>query len=406
MTATLSGRPLLSVKLETTPGEFAALLREKGPIFWWEPDHFWVVSGHELATTILKGTDCSADRSAFFMSRLAGIPVERVANFLSVVTKMMVTSDPPEHTQRRKLAAFGISDSVLDDFRPTVEKTVAALIESAGRADGIELVRQIALPLPNTVLADLFCIPPQRREDFYQWSNSMTQFFGGASEDVQSDAAAADLGAASLKAYFTELIAARRARPEGDFLSHLLKNQQAMGLDDSELISQAVMMLVAGTITTTDQICNNMYGLLTEGPALDRLRADPAILEASLEEATRLDPAVNFVFRVARRDANLGGASVKAGDLVFISNHAVNRDPAIFASPDSFRVDRAKNPHVSYGSGIHYCLGAKLGRIQMSALFGRLLQKFPRLRLDPESRPQRKQQSLAFSGFESLNLLH
>src|SRR5207237_84499 len=140
------------------------------------------------------------------------------------------------------------------------------LIERALQKPSIDLVNDIALPLPCTVLADLFCIPPERRADFYRWANDMTQFFGGASERIEDDAEKANVGAASLNRYFTELIASRRQRPEGDFLSQLLKNQPAMGLDDSEVISQAVMMLVAGTITTTDQICNNMYTLLTEGP--------------------------------------------------------------------------------------------------------------------------------------------
>lgn len=413
MTTSLTERslpdgPLLDTKRRTSPAEFARLLRTRGKVYWWEPDRFWVLTDFDLATQALKGTDFSADRSAYFMARLGGIPVERVMNFLGVVTKMMVTSDPPEHTARRRLAQVGIADHVLDLFRPTVERTVDRLIDSAARGSAIELVSQIALPLPCTVLADLFSIPPERRADFYRWSNDMTQFFGGASEDVERDADKANAGAGALSRYFTELIAARRKEPAGDFLSNLLQHQASNPgrgeLDDSELISQAVMMLVAGSITTTDQICNNMYGLLTQGPALALLSGDPPKLEAALEESTRLDPAVNFVFRVARRDAVLGDRTVKAGQLVFVSVHAVNRDPAVFPQPDEFRLDRARNPHMSYGSGLHYCLGARLGRIQLTALFGRLLERFPRLALAREPAPVRKHESLGFSGFNALTL--
>src|SRR5690606_25131608 len=114
-------QPLLETKRATTPREFSACLRERGKLYWWEPDRFWVLTDFELATQALKGADFSADRSAYFMARLGGIPVERVMNFLGVVTRMMVTSDPPEHTARRRLAQFGIADHVLDAFRPAVE---------------------------------------------------------------------------------------------------------------------------------------------------------------------------------------------------------------------------------------------------------------------------------------------
>ena len=396
--------PLLETKRRTTPAEFAKILRQRGRVYWWQPDQFHVITDFEVAASVMKGTDFSADRSAYFMARMGGLPFEKIGNFLGVVSKMMVTSDPPEHTARRKLAQFGIADQVIDAFRPTVEKTVAGLIDGAARGEAIELVAQVALPLPCTVLADLFSIPAERRNDFYTWSNHMTQFFGGASEDIARDAGLANTGAGNLREYFTELIARRRQKPEGDFLSNLLQHQAAMGLDDSELISQAVMMLVAGSITTTDQICNNTYAMLTEGPPVARLRDEPAVLEAALEEATRLDPAVNFVFRVAKRDVELAGHTVKQGQLVFISAHAVNRDPAVFAQPDEFRLDRARNPHVSYGSGLHYCLGARLGRIQMSALWTQLFRRFPKLALNRNEAPRKKHESLGFSGYAALSL--
>lgn len=404
MSITLPDCPLLETKRRISAREFAFLVRMPGKLYWWEPDRFWVLTDFELATQALKGTDFSADRSAYFMGRLGGIPIDRVMNFLGVVTKMMVTSDPPEHTARRRLAQFGIADQVIDAFRPTVERTVNELVELAAAADTLELISQIALPLPNIVLADLFSIPQERRRDFYRWANDMTQFFGGGSDDIEGDAAKANAGAGSLRDFFTELIAARRQAPADDFLSNLLQHQASLGLDDSELISQAVMMLVAGSITTTDQIANNMYALLTEGPALDTLRAEPAQLDAALEEATRLDPAVNFVFRVAKRDVELGGQQIKAGQLLFVSSHAVNRDPVVFSQPDDFRLDRVRNPHMGYGSGIHYCLGSRLGRIQMSSLFSALLKRFPKLALAKSPAPVRKHESLGFSGFTSLTL--
>ena len=394
---------LLDAKRRTDPAEFSRILRERGPIFWWEPDRFWVVTDFELASQILKGTDFSANRGEYFMARLGTVSFKHVGQFLNVVGKMMTTSDPPAHTQRRRLAQFGIADHVIDAFRPTVERTVDQLVEQvAARGGDIELVSQIALPLPCTVLADLFSIPPESRSDFYAWANAMTQFFGGASEDIERDAKAANNGAGNLHRYFTELIAKRRASPAGDFLSNLLEHQKEIGLDDDEVISQAVMMLVAGSITTTDQICNDMIQVLEHGPALGSLTGPK--LDAALEEATRLDPSVNFMFRVASKDLTLGGAAIKSLQLAFISAHAVNRDPAVFPAPDELRLDRPRNPHMGYGAGLHYCLGARLGRIQLTALFARLIARFPKLALSRTTPPVRKHESLGFSGYTALTL--
>ena len=267
-----------------------------------------------------------------------------------------------------------------------------------------DFAAEVAQGLPVTVLADLFCIPEEKRQDFYVWSNNMTQFFGGGTDTNEETAVVANESAAGLRDYFNELIQQRRENPKDDFLSHLIKNQGALGLDDSEVISQAVMMLVAGQVTTTDQICNNLVTLLEAPGALARLRADGSRLDAAIEELTRLDPAVNFVFRVAKQDTQLGHAQVKAGQLIFVSNHAVNRDERVFELPDECRFDRPRNPHFSYGHGIHFCLGARLGRIQMNRLFSRLLAQFPNLALSEAKPPRKKHQSLAFSGFESLIL--
>lgn len=388
---------LLSAKANSTPQQFAHLLIEKGPIFWAEIEKFWVVTDMDLAQSILKGVDFSADRSAFFMSRMSGCPFHKVANFFSVVKKMMVTSDPPEHTARRKLGLAGINDHIIDDFAPAVCKVVDQVL--AGIKPGrIDFVQDIALPLPNIILAEMFSVPQAARPDFYRWSNHMTQFFGGASADIHSDAANADTGAANLREYFQEMIQQRRRQPQNDFISHLVKNQG--GLDDSEVISQAAIMLVAGTVTTTDQICNNLNVLLHSG-IWAKLVAQPALLEAAIEEATRLDPSVNFIFRVAARDLTLGGKSIQAGQLVFISTHATNRNAVTFSRPDNFSLDRTRNPHLAYGAGIHHCLGARLGRIQMRALFASLLETYPDLSVDADHPPVRKHQSLAFSGFET-----
>ncbi|MEK2646747.1 cytochrome P450 [Bdellovibrio sp. BCCA] len=392
---------LYSQKIQSTPTEFANYLNGKGPIFWSEPEQFWVITDHALAQEALKSSQLSADRGPYFMSKMSGCPFSKVANFFGVVSKMMVNSDAPEHTRRRKLASAGISDHVIEHFAPQVKKVVAGLLEKQTSGTSVEFVSDVALPLPNIILADLFSIPAEKRPDFYRWANHMTQFFGGGSENLMMDAENADRGAHELRDYFTELIHSRRHNSANDFISHLLRNQG--NLDDSEVISQAAIMLVAGTVTTTDQICNNLYSLI-QSNVWPLLVKDRSLLENAIEEATRLDPAVNFIFRIVKEDMTLGGKQIDAGQLIFVSTHATNRAAEVFPDANSFNLERERNPHLSYGSGIHYCLGARLGRIQMKELFGQMLERYPQLTLDSTKPSQRKHQSLAFSGFETLHL--
>jgi len=379
---------LLDLKSRVSTCEFSRQLRERGPLFWSEAEQIWVITDYRLAVSCLRGSHLSADRMAFFTGNSPPAP-----HFFSLVKKMMVNSDPPEHTQRRRLAASGLADHVLDHFQPRVVEAIGELLKgriASGARVEFDFVADLALPLPNRVLADLFSIPESRRLDFYRWANDMTQFFGGAADGAE----AANRGAQELREYFSELIVERREDPADDFISHLLRNQGTMV--DDEVIAQAAIMLVAGTITTTDQLANNLFQLLEMWPTLvDR----PDLLELAIEEATRLDPAVNFVFRVATSDFQ----GIQAGQPVFVALQACNRDPAVFAEPNQFRLDRKPNPHLSYGSGAHYCIGSRLGRIQMRELYHALLTEFPRLQMVDY---RRKHQSLGFSGFETLKLAH
>lgn len=392
---------LLSLKQHTDPQGFSAHLRGQGPVFQSPIEKLWVVTDHELAMTVLKSPDFSADRLAFAMSTIGETPIDRVANYFGVVKKMMVNSDAPDHTARRRMANAGIADRIVDHFQPRVRAIVGGLVAKVVSGQAFDFASTMSIPLPNIVLADLFSIPEERRADFYRWANHMTQFFGGAAGDMKVHAANADRGAFEMREYFLELMRARRDAGENDFISHLVRNQG--GLADDEVVSQAAIMLVAGTVTASDQICNCLHAILSAG-AWERLVKYPELLENAIEEATRLDPSVNFIFRIAKKDLVLGDREIPAGQLVFVSTHAANRDEKVFENPDDFVIGRARNPHLSYGAGVHYCIGARLGRMEMKELFGRMLERFPHLALDPANPARKKHQSLGFSGFETLTL--
>lgn len=399
-----SAEGLLDRKKRMSPKEYAQMLRSYGPVSYWATNGLWVVTDYEIGKEILKTPQFSADRSAFFISRMPNMDLRHIGDFFGVVGKMMVMSDAPDHVKRRKAAALGLNDALVDHYRSIISKTVDELIEHAEKKGFIEFVSDLALPLPSAVLADLFHIPKEKRADFYRWSNNMTQFFGGASQYRNEDGIEVNQSALALKTYFSRLMDERRQNPQDDFLSIMVSNQHTYGLSDDEVVSQAIMMLVAGSVTTTDQLCNNMYTLINEPQALKKIREDLSLLPTAIEELNRLDPGVSYLFRSVKEDISLKGYHFKTGETVFISNHAVNRDPSVFNDPDVCNIERNPNPHFAYGHGSHYCIGAKLARIQMMTLFTKLLERYPMMSFDQKQPPIRRHYSLAFSGFETITI--
>lgn len=395
---------LLDIKKNNSPEEFAKFLINQGDIFWWERGKFWVVTSHQLAKQILTSPDFSCDRGPFFITRMPDIDLHLLQDFFGVVSNMMVMSDAPEHTARRRICYDGFSNQTLVALASSIDKTIDTQITKCIDKGSIEIVEDLAKIIPSTILADFFDIPQNERLQFYEWSNNMTQFFGGASQYRNQDGIEVNNSAKSLREYFVNLVNKRRQIPQQDFLSILIKNQQAFGLNDDEIISQAIMMLVAGQVTTTDQLCNNIYSMMTTPHALADLQNGCVDFKAALEEFNRLDPAVTFIFRITKQNTLIGSQKIKAGDVIFISTHSVNRDRNVFEQPHQCILTRKNNAQLSYGFGPHFCIGAKLARLEMQKCFQQLLQRLPNLKLIQKNLPQRKHHSLAFSGFERLPL--
>lgn len=395
---------LLDMKKNNTPTEFARQLREMGDIFWWAPGNFWVITSHQNAKQVLTSQDFSCDRTPFFLTRMPDLNLELVQDFFAVISKMMVMSDAPSHTSRRRICYDGFTNQTLDQLEPLIQKTINRQIDLCQKKSAIEFVNDFAKLIPSITLAEFFSIREEDRENFYLWSNNMTQFFGGASEYQDVDGIKVNQSAKNLQQYFINLVNERENSIENDFLSILIKNKEAFGLTDDEIISQAIMMLVAGQITTTDQMCNNLFTLLSDSVAKNELLKSPSIIDTALDELNRLDPAVTFIFRVTKRDTKIGSQSINEGDVIFISTHAVNRDPLYFEQPDRCILTRQNNKEISYGYGSHYCLGAKLAKREMNLCLSALMRCFPNLEMDANNIPTRKHHSLAFSGFETFPL--
>lgn len=402
-----TGQSFLDFKKEsntkTFPEDFSNYLKSFGETYFWEKGNFHVVTKASDARMVLTSPEFSADRGGFFISRMPEMDLSLIQDFFGVVQKMMVMSDDGAHSSRRKIAARGFEDHILDRFAKTVEKTVKRIVANVKEKKSFEFVEGLSKELPSTVLADLFGLPEEDRSEFFKSANIMTGFFGGATSYFNEDGIRVNEAAKSLKSYFQKLIAERRGGDGQDYVSILLKAQTQTGMDDDELISQLIMMFVAGQVTTTDQINNIMFLLAAHPEVQKELKKEPALINNALEELKRIDPAVTFIFRVARAHTKIGEQEINPGDVIFISNHAVNRDLPAEKRPDEIDIRREVS-HFAYGHGPHYCLGAKLGRLEIRLLFEEILKELPLLVLDETQPSSRDHYSLSFSGFNNLYL--
>ncbi len=388
---------------EEFPNLFSRYLKSFGDIYFWEKGNFHVITKAAHAKEILTSDNFSANRAPFFISRMPNMDLNLIKDFFSVVSKMMVMSDDQDHGLKRKVAAGGFEEHILNNFKSKLSLTVESLLDQVDVSEPFDFAQMIARKLPATVLADLFSIEEHRREEFLEWSGIMTGFFGGASQYQNEDGIEVNEAARNLKDFFSHLIKEREGNLGHDYVSLSIRAARELGLSEEDLISQLIMMLVAGMATTTDQINNIIYQLALHPEIQDEIRSNPKLLSGALEECKRFDPAVTFIFRIARKSTVIGGQPIEVGDVMFISTHLINRDLPDEFRPNTLDIHRRVN-HFAYGHGPHYCIGARLGRMEMMELFSQFFSKLPRFVLDPERESIRDHYSLSFSGFKELHL--
>lgn len=315
--------------------------------------------------------------------------------------KMMVFMDPPRHTQYRRLVARAFTSKVIADLEPGVQAITDELLDRVEAAGRMDLVTELAFPLPVTVIAELLGLPVGDRDRFKQWSIPAIR---AAEMELMGQVPAPEFTQAvdELDAYLADLIDKRRDSPKQDLVSGLLAAEvEGEKLTLQEVASTCRLLLIAGFETTANLIGNTLQLLLAHPAALARLAADPELLPLAIEEALRFNTPFMFFARRATCDVMLGGHLIKAGQQVMTFNASGNRDESAFPHADTFDITRTPNRHLSFGHGIHYCLGAGLGRLEARVAIATLLRRFGGLRLD-EQQPARPLESFVLFGFSSL----
>ncbi|MFF3608755.1 cytochrome P450 [Streptomyces sp. NPDC002463] len=354
------------------PYPYYAKLREAGPVHEVRmPDgfQFWLIVGHDEARAAL------ADQRLAKSPSVIGVrPPEE-----DVIGVHLLSADAPDHTRLRRLVTAEFTGRRVESLRPRIERLtheLADAMEPAGRAD---LVDAYAFPLPITVICELLGVPAEDRDTFRGWSNELVTPTG---ERGILDALEGFGG------YLDGLIEDKRAAgPADDLLSGLIAARAEDGdrLSGPELRAMAYLLLIAGHETTVNLISNTVRNLLTHPEQLAALRADPDLLDGTIEESLRYDgPVETATFRVTREPVTIGDTVIPAGQSVIVGIGASDRDPARFPEPDRFDIRRDTRGHLAFGHGIHYCLGAPLARLEGRIALRTLLDRFPLLELDQE----------------------
>ncbi|MFE3186585.1 cytochrome P450 [Streptomyces violascens] len=369
-----------------------AELRAAGRVHHYAPTNQWLVPHHADVSTLLRDRRLGRSYQHRFTHEEFGRTPPPAAHepFHTLNDHGMLDLEPPDHTRIRRLVSQAFTPRTVERLAPTVHRLAERLVDDFCAAGGGDLLAQVAEPLPVAVIAEMLGIPEADRPLLRPWSAAICGMYElNPGEETAAHAVRASV---EFSSYLRELIAARRHNPGDDLVSALIAayddesgGRAAARLTEQEMISTCVLLLNAGHEATVNTTANGWWALLRNPSQLAALRAAPDTqLPTAIDELMRYDTPLQLFERWVLEDIEFAGQKLPRGSEVALLFGSANRDPARFADPDTLDLTRADNPHISFGAGIHYCLGAPLARLELLASFGQLLKKAPRLRLAAE----------------------
>ncbi|MSR02702.1 MAG: cytochrome P450 [Gemmatimonadetes bacterium] len=396
------GDDLFAPSVIADPYTYFGQLRETDPIHWnarselWiitrYDDLVWLVRHHELFSSAVIRSDQRPpyppidpeDRGLF----------EEVRHFRS---DQLVEKDRPDHTRMREAVHEYFTPTAMEAWRPFVRTAVAELLDEVAPKGRMDVLQVLAAPLPVRIITHMMGVPNEDREYLRELAGKLLYINRGEPYRMKPLME----GIRAMMAYVEPKVGTRAEHPENDFISVLATAEQAGVFTRHQVLVNTALLLFAGHETTMNLICNGTLALLRHPEQWAKLCADPAgLTRLATEECLRYDPPVKSTQRIAAADVERHGKQIKKGDRIRWIMAAANRDPRAFTDPDRFDLSRSPNPHVSFGSGIHYCLGATLARVEGQEVFRALAERFPNLRLDTDQLEY--QPSVQFRSLKSL----
>jgi cytochrome P450 len=353
-------------EFHANPYPFYRALREKDPVHQ-SPMGFWVLTRYDDVVTSLRDPRFGRDGFAPLLEAIYG-PEHASGN----LPRSMLMRDPPDHTRLRALVNKAFTPRVIEGMRTHIQTIVDRLIDRVQGAQAMDVIADLAYPLPVTVICEMLGVPLDHHEAIRNWSSDIARSLDAigllADPDIVARGAAARR---ALTEYFRGLLPERRAHPKADLLSLLIAaEEQGDKLNEGELLAMCVLLFIAGHETTVNLIGNGILALLRHSDEMIKLRSDPVLISLAIEELLRYDSPVQWTARITNTDTEIQGRKIPSGSMIIIAIGSANRDPSHFAEPDRLDIARADNRHVAFGFGIHFCLGAPLARVEGQIALG------------------------------------
>jgi cytochrome P450 len=375
---------LVSSEFLSNPYPALHQLLEQDPVHWSNSIGGWIVTRYDdVAPTFRNVTFYSNEE------RLAGVveylPTESRAKFKTFEdyfrAKSLLHSDPPDHTRLRALITKVFNATRVEAMRTRIQTIVNDLLDSTQSAGRMEVIKDLATPLPVKVIGGILGVPVSDQPHVKEWADGLLAF-QGVNKPGEAILERSQNAVVGIRDYMGRLIEEKRRNPADDVLSYLLAvESEGEKLSTQELVYTCITLLVAGHETTTSLIGNGLYTILAHPDQWRMLQSNPSLLTSAIEEMLRFESPVARQPRLLKQDTELGGKQLRKGQMVFQMLNAANRDPAYFTDPDQFDIQREKNRHVAFGMGIHFCVGAMLARTEGQIVFRTILQRLPRIEL-------------------------
>ncbi|HLZ63537.1 MAG TPA: cytochrome P450 [Ktedonosporobacter sp.] len=397
---TLSLQDALSPEHITNPYPVYHRLRSTDPVLWDEQMNCWILTRYYDVVPGLRDQRFSAAR---FLLDTTWFPAEMQSTLSPAalaLTRQMLFLDPPDHTRLRGLVARAFTPRVLEALRPRIQNIADTLLDATQANGRMDVMHDFAYPLPAIVIAEMLGVPPEDRDQFFQWTGSFGLLLGGNNPSVETVLQALH-DVVDFIAYFRKIIEQHRSNPRDDLMQAMITaEEQGDRLSEEELLGNCILLLAAGHGTTTHLIGNGLLALLQHSNQLEDLKHNPSMISLAVMELLRFDGPVQITSRVASANLGIGGKRIKAGDEVIFHLGAASRDPAQFAEPDQLNLSRQENRHLAFGQGIHFCLGAPLARIEAEIAFNTLLRRLQAPQLETAELEWNK--SLVFRGTRAI----